>query len=399
MFHIATKTIGENSSALPINYTTPIAECKQNKQNSVLQYFEFTHHRHTTEMKTSVIICEFNPLHSGHKKIIDFAKTFSDKVICVMSGNFVQRGMPACCNKYKRATHAIKAGADLVVELPTIYATSSAENFALGGVKIANRLNADFLVFGSECGEIKPLEFCAERLDDEAVNARIREHLAQGVSYPKALWLATGLDVLEKPNNVLAVEYLRALKKTNSSVVPVTIAREDNFNGAAAEFASSTFLRNNKTEREKYLPDFVAKDIDDTLEERYKEFATHFVAVATKEELENTAGISEGLHNKLFAADKTNGYDVMMEEVKSKRYTRLKLQRIVLNCVLGITKDLEKQSKNEIPKIKVLAVNSTSKTLLAGIENQSDELTKKADRLFSTFDGEKAPTKLLIMNN
>lgn len=349
-------------------------------------------------MKTSVIICEFNPLHSGHKKIIDFAKTFSDKVICVMSGNFVQRGMPACCNKYKRAAHAIKAGADLVVELPTIYATSSAENFAFGGVQIANRLHADFLVFGSECGEIKPLEFCAERLNDEAVNARIREHLAQGVSYPKALLLATGLDVLEKPNNVLAVEYLRALKKTNSTVVPVTVAREDNFNGTAAEFASSTYLRNNKTEREKYLPDFVAKDIDDTLEERYKEFATHFVAVATKEELENTAGISEGLHNKLFAADKTNGYDAMIEAVKSKRYTRLKLQRIVLNCVLGITKDLEKQSKNEMPQIKVLAVNSASKTLLAGIENQNDELTKKADRLFCTFDGERAPTKLLIVN-
>lgn len=349
-------------------------------------------------MKTSVIICEFNPLHSGHKKIIDFAKTISDKVICVMSGNFVQRGMPACCNKFKRALHAVKAGADLVVELPTIYATSSAENFALGGVKIANMLHADFLVFGSECGDVKQLAFCANKLDDETVNARIREQLALGVSYPKALWLATGLDVLEKPNNVLAVEYLRALKKTNSTVCPVTVVREDNYNGTAAEFASSSYLRQNKTEREKYLPDFVLQDIDDSIEQKYTDFATRFVALKTKEELENIAGVSEGLHNKIFAADKAHGYDKMLDDVKSKRYTRLKLQRIVLNCVLGITKDMEKQSKLTKPTVKVLAVNSTSKKLLARIENQCDELTKKADRLYATLDGEKAPQKLQIAN-
>lgn len=349
-------------------------------------------------MKTSVIICEFNPLHSGHKKLIDFAKTFSDKVICVMSGNFVQRGMPACCNKFKRAAHAVKAGADLVVELPTVYATSSAENFALGGVKIANLLHADFLVFGSECGDVKPLAFCAEQLDDESVNARIREQMALGVSYPKALWLATGLDVLEKPNNVLAVEYLRALKKTDSTVCPITIAREDNFNGEAAEFASSSYLRNHPEARKMYLPDFVSQDIDDNIETKYKEFATRLVATKTKAELEKIAGISEGLHNKFFAADKTCGYDKMMEDVKSKRYTMLKLQRIVLNCVLGITKDVEKQSKTATPKIKVLAVKSTAKTLLSGIENSGDELTKKADALYATFDGEKVPQKLQIVD-
>lgn len=147
-----------------------------------------------------------------------------------------------------------------------------------------------------------------------------------------------------------------------------------------------------------YLPDFVSQDIDDNIETKYKEFATRLVATKTKAELEKIAGISEGLHNKFFAADKTCGYDKMMEDVKSKRYTMLKLQRIVLNCVLGITKDVEKQSKTATPKIKVLAVKSTAKTLLSGIENSGDELTKKADALYATFDGEKVPQKLQIVD-
>lgn len=349
-------------------------------------------------MKTSVIICEFNPLHNGHKRIIDFAKTFSDKVICVMSGNFVQRGMPACCNKFKRATHAVKSGADLVLELPTVYATSSAENFALGGVRIANELQADFLVFGSECGQLPQLEYCAEKLDDENVNAKIREELAKGVSYPKAVWSATGLNVLEKPNNTLAVEYLRALKRTKSKIVPVTIGREDNFNGDAKEFASSTFLRNNPEKRELFCDDFVTADIDDNVEKLYKDFAVRVLSCAEKERLEKIAGVTEGLHNKIFASCKTQGYDKMLQDVKSKRYTQTKLQRIVLNCVLGITKEAEKQSKILTPKIKVLAVKSSAKTMLAGLENKSDELTKRADRLYCTFDGETPPTKLLIID-
>lgn len=350
------------------------------------------------KMKTSVIICEFNPLHNGHKRIIDFAKTFSDKVICVMSGNFVQRGMPACCNKFKRATHAVKSGADLVLELPTVYATSSAENFALGGVRIANELQADFLVFGSECGQLTQLEYCAEKLDDENVNAKIREELAKGVSYPKAVWSATGLNVLEKPNNTLAVEYLRALKRTKSKIVPVTIGREDNFNGDAKEFASSTFLRNNPEKRELFCDDFVTADIDDNVEKLYKDFAVRVLSCAEKEHLEKIAGVTEGLHNKIFASCKTQGYDKMLQDVKSKRYTQTKLQRIVLNCVLGITKEAEKQSKILTPKIKVLAVKSSAKTMLAGLENKSDELTKRADRLYCTFDGETPPTKLLIID-
>lgn len=312
-----------------------------------------------------------------------------------MSGNFTERGMPACCNKYKRAVHAIKAGADLVVELPAVYATAAAPDFALGGVKIANALHADYIVFGSECGDIAQLQRTAELLNDDKVNDKIKKAMSQGVTYPKAMSLACGSNVLDKPNNILAIEYINALKTTASSISPVTIAREDNFNGAPHQFASSTLLRKEPQFRQQFTFDFVAQDIDDDVETKYCDYALRFLAASDKNYLETIADVTEGLHNRIFNADKTCGFEKMMEEIKTKRYTRAKLQRVVLNCVLSISKELQAKAKTETPKIKVLAVRNGEEQLLCGIENESDSLTQKADRLYSTFDGETAPTKLL----
>lgn len=349
-------------------------------------------------MKTSIIIAEFNPLHNGHKRLIDFARTVSDKVICVMSGNFVQRGMPAVANKFKRASHAILAGADMVVELPAVYATAAAEDFANGAVQIAKVLSGNFLVFGSECGEIHWLKQCAEALDTPQLNKKIHAEIQMGVPYPKAVSNALGTDVLNKPNNILGVEYLRAIKRTRAQIEPVTIIREDNY-VEAQEFASASALRENAALRDKYTFDFVRKDINDTVEQKYCEFAAHFLATADKVYLENIAGVTEGLHNRIFAADKTQGFEKMMSEIKTKRYTRAALNRIVLHAVLGITKDVQSAGKTFRDKIKVLAVSSSQTQLLANpllsTDTFFDEITTRADRLYATFDGETPPTKLL----
>ena len=347
-------------------------------------------------MKLAAIICEFNPLHTGHKKLIDYAKTLADNVVCVMSGNFTQRGLPACADKYARAKHALKAGADLVVEIPTVYATASAENFALGGVAIAEMLHADCLVFGSECGDVAELNRCADMLSDEATNAVIRQEMEKGVSYPKAVAVATGLAALEAPNNVLAIEYLRAIRKLNSTITSFTLKREDNFNEVTAgEFASSMALRKNATLRNRYTFDYVASDIDDEIEQKYCAIAPSFVAVATKDELASLEGATEGIHNRIFNADFSRGYENLLEQIKTKRYTRLKLQRIVLNCVLGITKQTVESYKKQPIKIKVLGVKTGKETLLDGIENDTDELTQRADRLYYSLCGKVPPTKLI----
>ena len=347
-------------------------------------------------MKLAAIICEFNPLHTGHKKLIDFAKTQADKVVCIMSGNFTQRGLPACADKYARARHALLAGADLVVELPTVFATASAENFAFGSVAIAERLNADCLVFGSECGDVSELHRCVDMLNDAEANARIRQEIEKGNSYPKAVALATGLDALDKPNNVLAIEYIKALRKLNSSITPVTIKREDNYNeSTAGEFASSMALRKDRALRERYTFDFVAADIDDEIEKKYYAIAPSFLAVASKEQLAKLEGVTEGIHNRIYNADKSQGLERVLEQIKTKRYTRLKLQRIVLNCVLGITKETVEQYKKQPIQIKVLGVRIGNETMLDGIENETDNLTQKADRLYCTLSGKTPPSKLI----
>ena len=347
-------------------------------------------------MKLAAIICEFNPLHTGHKKLIDFAKTQADRVVCVMSGNFTQRGLPACADKYARARHALKAGADIVVELPTVYATASAENFAYGAVAIAEKLHADCLVFGSECGDVSELNRCVDALENDEINAKIREELSKGVNYPKAVALATGIETLDKPNNILAIEYIKTLRKLGSNITPITLKREDNYNDStASDFASSKALRSDKALREQYTFDFVAADIDDSIEEKYSTVAPTFLAVATKEELEQIEGVTEGIHNRIFAADKSQGLESLLEQVKTKRYTRMKLQRIVLNCVLGITKKVAEEFKAQPVNIKVLGVKIGNENMLNGIEDATDDITQKADRLYYALSGATPPTKLL----
>lgn len=347
-------------------------------------------------MKLAAIICEFNPLHTGHKKLIDFAKTVADKVVCIMSGNFVQRGMPACADKYSRAKHAILAGAHLVVELPTVYATASAENFAYGGVTIADKLGADYLVFGSECGDIATLMSCVEMLAYDEINNRIKQEVSKGVSYPKAVALATGLDVLESPNNVLAIEYLKAIKNIHSKITPITIKRENNYNSTTPkQYASSSAIRSDMDLGNKYSFDYVMQDVDNNIETKYCQLVPSFLSVASREQLEQTEGVTEGLHNRIFNADKTQGYGKMFTDIKTKRYTQLKLQRVFFNQIVGITKEIVKQSKKQIPAIKVLAVNANSVNLLEGLANETDEITQRADRLYAAISGRIAPNKLV----
>ena len=347
-------------------------------------------------MKLAAIICEFNPLHTGHKRLIDYARSLADNVVCIMSGNFTQRGLPACADKYSRAKHAILVGADLVVELPTVFATASAENFAYGGIAIASKLGADCLVFGSECGSIDELQKCIDTINDAETNKLIQQEVQKGVSYPKAVAMATGLELLSYPNNILAIEYLKALQSTHSTIKPYTLKREDNYNNdQPQQYASSKALRADKRLRDKYTFDYVTRDIDDSIEDKFYKLAPSFLSVATREKLEQTEGVTEGLHNRIFNADKTQGYEHMLEEIKTKRYTRLKLQRVILNYILGITKDTVTNFKNRQPELKVLAVKSSAVALLQNLENETDETTLRADKLYASLSGKTAPTKLV----
>lgn len=195
-------------------------------------------------MKTVGIIAEYNPFHNGHKYLTDTAKaiTGADTVISIMSGNFVQRGAPAVCNKYLRTEMALKSGQDIIFELPTLYSLGSAEVFASGAVKLFCALNSvDYLCFGSECGDLNLLSECASAIDEytktEEFKAKLSSLIKSGIPYSSAFSsavkerLGVKTDILSSPNNLLAVEYLRALNtakksgKYNHIPKPITIKR------------------------------------------------------------------------------------------------------------------------------------------------------------------------------
>lgn len=186
------------------------------------------------------VISEYNPFHNGHVKHLAYSKqlTKADFSMAIITGNFVQRGEPSLVDKWTKAEMALKAGFDIVLELPTIYAISSAENFAGGAVKILNSLGiVDFLSFGSELGEIAPLDDLANLLykEPKELSSLIHQHLKTGVSYPRAREMALMQflgnnkiykQALTSPNNILGIEYLKALKKYKSPIKPITIKRE-----------------------------------------------------------------------------------------------------------------------------------------------------------------------------
>lgn len=191
-------------------------------------------------MTVTGIIAEYNPFHNGHKYQIEQARkvTGADYIVIIMSGDFMQRGMPALMDKHARAYMALQNGADLVIELPVCYACGSAEYFAKGSISLLNQLGiVDYLCFGSECGELSKLEKIAEILNKEPVSYRsfLQAGLKEGLSYPAARARALhmefpdfSMDFLGAPNNILGIEYIKALLESNSSIKPVTIERVGN---------------------------------------------------------------------------------------------------------------------------------------------------------------------------
>ena len=181
------------------------------------------------------VIAEYNPFHNGHKFQLEIARDLgATHIVAVMSPNFVQRGEPSITDKFYRAKAAVKSGIDLVLELPTTYALSSAEMFAFGGVYILDKLQIiDNLIFGAETDDIKILENIVKCLESDALKKKLTEILKKGYSFPKSRQIAlenfidkTIINEIEKPNNILAIEYLKWIKRLKSNIKPVLIKRK-----------------------------------------------------------------------------------------------------------------------------------------------------------------------------
>ena len=349
------------------------------------------------------IVSEYNPFHNGHLHNLEESKkiTKTDFCVAVMSGNFVQRGDTALVDKWTRAEMALKNGVDLVVELPTVYAISSAENFADGAIKILNSLGVvDYVSFGSEIGEIKPIDDIAEILYNEPkeFSSLIKSQLRSGLSYPRAREVAISqffgssmkyTEIIKNPNNILGVEYLKSIKRQKSSITPITIKRnysdynsEDIKNGIASATAIRTMIKNNK-KTQKVVPQYSYELIHNSIQEGHvvkdiSVFGKEIIYILRRmsiDDIKNLPDVSEGLEFKIKeAASKSNNFDALINEIKSKRYTQSRIQRIFLYALLNITKKDIENSKKLTPYIRVLGFNKHGKRIISAIAAANPKL-------------------------
>ena len=328
-------------------------------------------------MNTVGIICEYNPFHLGHKKQLDIVRsTYGENcaIVCLMSGSFVQRGMPAIFDKSLRARAAIACGADLVLELPVTCALSSAEGFAAGGVRILSSL-CNILCFGAESGNAASLMQTAGTLLGPEFSNALRVELETGKSFPAARQAAlermgANASLLTNPNDILAVEYCKAIIEQNSSLIPFPIHREGCYHDTAPDplNPSATAVRRRILNRERWA-EFVPEEVR-KLFENAPQFdlsageraMLYRLRTMTDEEFEALPYGSEGLWRRLMHASRSQaGLEDILAATKSKRYTRSRLDRMVMCAFLGITAlDLETQA----PYTRVLAFSNAGRTIL-----------------------------------
>ena len=347
-------------------------------------------------MRVVGLIAEYNPFHNGHKYHIKKAKELAsaDYAVIVMSGNFVQRGAPAIMPKHLRAESALKCGADLVIELPVCYATGTAEQFAYGAVSLLDKLGCvDAICFGSECGDLDALLNVARLLCDESDEYKdtLQSYLRSGLSFPLARQKALNKiypdcnygQLLSEPNNILGIEYLKALYRLASNIKPLTIRREVSHyhdTDLQEQFSSASALRQVVADGDYaklygQIPSACMPSLEDGYEVRYPIYTNDFSLLLKYKLLNETsmslteyADVSEELANRIF--NRLNDYisfDQFCELLKTKEITYTRISRALIHILL----DVKKSNYSEIEYARVLGFRSTSSALLSKLKKSS----------------------------
>ena len=352
------------------------------------------------------IIAEYNPFHNGHLYHLNTSKeiTHCDYSIAVISGNFTQRGNTSLVDKWLKTKSAIKNGVDLVIELPVLYSISSAENFAEGSIKILNSLGiVNYLSFGSETENIKLLSKYADILCEEPKEYKklLNEELSSGISYPKARQKAlqsylhyeslNDIDALNCSNDILGIEYLKALKKSNSKITPIAIKRnKSNYSDTriheniASATAIRKFIQNDNTINLKnILPKISYEILVDAINSQkivkdlscYEKEILYILRRMSIEQISKLADVSEGLEFGIKKASiSSKNLSELIDSIKSKRYTTTRIYRILLYALLDITKKDIEISKKTNPYIRILGFNEKGKSLISDISKSNPNL-------------------------
>ncbi len=300
-------------------------------------------------MKAIGIIAEFNPLHNGHKYLISEARKYAETVICSLSGNFVQRGDTAIAEKEHRTAAALKAGVDIVLEMPCIYSCSAAPNFALCGVWQLYSAGCEAIIFGSECGDIELLYNAADIILSDKFHKTVSEIMKSGVTFAAARQkaaeeLGVQKDLLSSPNNNLGIEYILAAKQLKLSINFLTVKRlgvDHDCATAQNGFCSASFIREcwakGDEQTAALYTDMKPENISDI--KALEKAILCNLRTKTAEDFKNLPDISEGIENRLFeAARKAANLDELYALIKTKRYTLARVRRLIISAFLGFDK-------------------------------------------------------------
>lgn len=351
-------------------------------------------------MKSVGLIVEYNPFHNGHAFHLQASKEAAqaDVVIAVMSGNFLQRGEPALVSKWCRTRMALLNGVDIIFELPYMFATQKAESFANGAISILDAAGCDTLCFGSESGEIDSFFQTIEYLANQSqFDEKVKQFMKEGVSYPKALSLSfhelpdSGqfLD-LTQPNNILGFEYIKAIKQQKSSLRPITVPRKS-ANYHDEQFSSETIASATSIRRALFSPvtgitpidQFVPEKTSQLLGEYFHQYGAFHqwenywsylqfrLVQCSPEELREIYEVEEGLENRLLsAALVSHSFKEFMENIKTKRYTWTRLQRICIHILTNTKKTEMSMHQEKASYLRLLGMTSIGKVYLSKMKKQ-----------------------------
>lgn len=320
------------------------------------------------------IICEYNPLHKGHiHHIEETKKLFPGKtLILVLNGYFLERGEISILSKENKTRLALIYGVDLVVELPFVFGSQSADIFAEASIKILNYLGCKYVVFGSESNDIKTLEQIAKKQNTLEYNMKVKEFLDTGVNYPSALAKALEIDKdIFKPNDLLGISYIKAIHKNNFNITPVSIQRTSNYHNLEENnsIISASNIRNkikNNEDISLYVPRKALNLIENiTLNDLFP-FIKY--KIITDNDLSRYLTVDEGIHNRLKEKINTaSNVEEFIESIKTKRYTYNKISRMLIHILIGVPKDINKLARIEY--IKILGFNKKGQTYLHNLND------------------------------
>ncbi|WP_338976780.1 nucleotidyltransferase family protein [Fusobacterium nucleatum] len=342
------------------------------------------------------LIVEYNPFHNGHlHHIQEIDRLFEDNIkIAVMSGDYVQRGEPSLINKFEKTKIALSQGVDIVIELPAFYSTQSAEIFAKGSVNLLDKLSCNYIVFGSESNDLEKLKRIATISMTKEFELSLREFLAEGLSYPTAFSKAL-FDEKLGSNDILALEYLKAIKAINPKIEAYCIKREKTgyYDDEKDNFASATHIRKilldyNKKKEDKLnkiknlVPEFSYK----ILEENFGVFSClsdfydliKYNIIKNHSNLKNIQDLEVGLENRLYKYSLENlKFEDFFNKVLTKRITISRLQRILLHSLFGLTETITERVKNKVSFVKILGFSTKGQEYLNYLKKSDNYSERK----------------------